>query len=135
VLRRYQRGLKNFFELYSPIADTWEMHDNSAPPPRLVAAKHIDGAVRVHDPLLWETIRKGTAVKETEAGYEVEPRIAGVPISEVMEIFDRAGREALKRHKALGVPAVIWRDGKVVELPPEEIDHFLANAKPPSVAV
>ncbi len=28
-----------------------------------------------------------------------------------------AVKEALKRHEAAGVPAVIWRDGKVVELP------------------
>ena len=39
-----------------------------------------------------------------------------------MAIFDQAGREALARHKALGIPVVIWRDGKVVEVPPEEIE-------------
>ncbi len=109
------------------------MHDNGLPPPRLVAAKHLDGGVRVNDELLWEAMQKGIRVKEPAAQYEGEPRVAGIPISEVMEIFDRAGREALKRHKALGVPAVIWRDGKVVDLLPEEIDDFLANAKRPSV--
>ncbi|MGH8676171.1 MAG: hypothetical protein ACREVG_17930 [Burkholderiales bacterium] len=62
-------------------------------------------------------------MKEKEAEYgAAEPRVAGIPISEVMEIFDRAGREALKRHKALGIPIVIWRDGRVVKVPPEEID-------------
>ncbi len=29
--------------------------------------------------------------------------------------------DARSLHKALGVPIVIWRDGKVVEVPPEEI--------------
>ena len=33
-----------------------------------------------------------------------------------------AGREARRRHKALGHPIVIWRDGKVVEVPPEDIE-------------
>lgn len=52
----------------------------------------------------------------------VEPRLMGVPISEVMEIFAQAGREAYARHKMWGVPVVIWRDGKVVEVPPEDIE-------------
>ena len=62
--------------------------------------------------------------KEKDSAYETgtEPRFAGVPIGEVMAIFDQAGREALARHKALGIPVVIWRDGEVVEVPPEEIE-------------
>ncbi len=32
-----------------------------------------------------------------------------------------AGREARLRHKQLGVPIVVWIDGKIVEIPPEEI--------------
>jgi len=34
---------------------------------------------------------------------------------------ERAARDARLRHKQLGVPLVVWRDGKVVEIPPEEI--------------
>lgn len=33
-----------------------------------------------------------------------------------------SGRDAWRRHKALGLPVVIWRDGKVVVVPPEEIE-------------
>lgn len=33
-----------------------------------------------------------------------------------------AVREALLRHKARGNPVVVWRDGRVVMLPPEEIE-------------
>ncbi len=29
VRRRYHRGLKNFFELYQPIADTWRIYEAS----------------------------------------------------------------------------------------------------------
>ena len=32
-----------------------------------------------------------------------------------------AGRDARLRHKQLGVPIVVWRDGQIVEIPPEEI--------------
>ena len=32
-----------------------------------------------------------------------------------------AGRNARLLHKRMGVPLVVWQDGKVVEIPPEEI--------------
>ena len=117
-------GLANFFSLYSPIADSWEMHDNASPPARLIAAREGSGPIRFGDQVLWETIQDPMKVKEKESQYGAgpEPRLMGVPISEVMDIFTLAGREALARHKALGLPVVIWRDGKVVEIPPEEIE-------------
>jgi hypothetical protein len=31
-------------------------------------------------------------------------------------------REALRMHKCLGNPIAVWRDGKVVIVPPEEIE-------------
>lgn len=34
----------------------------------------------------------------------------------------RAAREAAILHKRAGVPLVIWKDGKVVHVPPEEIE-------------
>lgn len=46
---------------------------------------------------------------------------------------ERAGREARLRHKQLGVPLVVWRDGQVVHIPPEEIvvDLPSNSAAPP----
>ena len=42
------------------------------------------------------------------------------------EVLIAAAREgvrlALARHKSLGNPVVVWRDGRVVVLRPEEID-------------
>jgi len=40
---------------------------------------------------------------------------------ELLAAFERAGRDAVIRHKKLGFPVYFWRDGKVVEVPPEEI--------------
>lgn len=38
VRRRYEKGLRNFFNLYQPLASTWRIYDNSKPVgPRLVA--------------------------------------------------------------------------------------------------
>jgi hypothetical protein len=39
----------------------------------------------------------------------------------VTDAVRQAGREARLRHKQLGVPLVVWRDGQVVLIPPEEI--------------
>ncbi len=49
-------------------------------------------------------------------------------IAEYYADNDRLGRamgkavqDALRTHKLLGYPIVVWRDGKVVWVPPEEI--------------
>ena len=37
VLRRYQRGRENFLRLFAPMADEWEVYDNSSFEPCLIA--------------------------------------------------------------------------------------------------
>jgi hypothetical protein len=39
----------------------------------------------------------------------------------ILKALTEAVREALLRHKRLGNPVAVWRDGRVVWLPPEEI--------------
>ena len=39
----------------------------------------------------------------------------------VEEVFRRAVRHALRMHKRAGNPIAVWRDGRVVIIPPEEI--------------
>ncbi|MCL2641043.1 MAG: hypothetical protein FWD53_09385 [Phycisphaerales bacterium] len=44
----------------------------------------------------------------------------------VLKALERGSRRAVKMHKLLGNPIAIWRDDKVVWIPPEEIqveDH------------
>jgi hypothetical protein len=41
---------------------------------------------------------------------------------EIDAAMKEATREAVLMHKKLGYPIVVWRDGKVVWVPPEEID-------------
>jgi hypothetical protein len=40
---------------------------------------------------------------------------------EIDEALQRAGRDAIRRHKRGGVPLVTWKDGEVVHVPPEEL--------------
>lgn len=57
VRRRYQRGLRNFFNLCMSLADSWQMFDNSrADRPRLIASGHGERAERVANALLWRRI-------------------------------------------------------------------------------
>jgi hypothetical protein len=48
--------------------------------------------------------------------------IADVPDSSIDAAFRRATRDALLAHKQAGVPIAVWRDGKVVTIPAEEIE-------------
>ena len=54
VRRRFSRGLRNFFALYRPIADTWRLYDGSSiRGPRLVASGGIGIETRVRDRETW----------------------------------------------------------------------------------
>ena len=59
--------------------------------------------------------------------HKAEQQLPGAPApkfkaDEVIEAMQLAVSEAIARHKALGQSIVIWRDGKVVVVPPEEIE-------------
>ena len=57
VRRRYDRGLRNFFRLYLPLVDSWQMFDNSrAGRPRLVASGRGAHAPQVANQSLWRRI-------------------------------------------------------------------------------
>ena len=50
VERRYWRGLRNFFNLYRPLADTWTLCDNSGEELIAVALGSKDAEPAVLDP-------------------------------------------------------------------------------------
>jgi predicted ABC-type ATPase len=58
IRRRYHSGLKNFFHLYLPLADTWDLYDNSGPKPRLVAFRDGEKGMIVNDSMIWHNIKK-----------------------------------------------------------------------------
>ena len=41
---------------------------------------------------------------------------------EILRAVEESGLNARKLHKQLGHPLVVWRDGAVLHVPPEEID-------------
>ncbi|MCL4821145.1 MAG: hypothetical protein KJ067_18570 [Vicinamibacteria bacterium] len=46
-------------------------------------------------------------------------RVSDLP--RILDAMEEGVRQALRRHKALGNPIAIWKDGAVVWIPPEEI--------------
>lgn len=56
-----------------------------------------------------------------------EQKVRAVPqklwtSDDLLDAVNRAVTAALKRHKERGESVVMWRDGKIVEVKPEEID-------------
>lgn len=57
VRRRYSRGLNNLIELYSPLADTWAVYDNSGNgSPFLIAIGEQQQNLKVIRPDLWQAL-------------------------------------------------------------------------------
>jgi len=59
VRRRYRAGLRNFFGLYKPMADSWRIFDNSAAGgPRLIAKGSGDSTTLVKAEAAWKQIQE-----------------------------------------------------------------------------
>lgn len=56
IRRRYDRGRKNFIELYLPRSDNWIVYDNSSSSPTIVAAKLASSRPIVYQPSIWNLI-------------------------------------------------------------------------------
>lgn len=57
VRRRYEAGLRNFFNLYIPLTDSWQLFDNSdVKYPRLVAVGSKDDKPIIKDEIIWQNL-------------------------------------------------------------------------------
>ena len=65
VRRRYRRGLRNFFELYQPLATTWRVYDSAvSDDPLLIASGSGETVADVNDLATWARIRRGAYESE-----------------------------------------------------------------------
>lgn len=55
IIRRYERGRKNFVELYSPIADRWIAYNNSQERQK-IAEKPLNQSVIIYQSSIWQQI-------------------------------------------------------------------------------
>ncbi|MGB7925068.1 MAG: zeta toxin family protein [Pyrinomonadaceae bacterium] len=59
IRRRYQKGLRNFFKLYQPLAATWVVYDNSGPGnPLLVAAGSYHTIATIFQKSIWQELHE-----------------------------------------------------------------------------
>ena len=122
VRRSYERGLQNLFSDYLGIADSWHLLNN-ADSPRSIAWRDIGGRVVIEDQRVWNTL-VATHMKPKAEQPTAWATALGVTWTsrDVLQAVKEAVAEALRNHKARGEPVVVWRDGKIVTLAPEEID-------------
>jgi hypothetical protein len=84
---------------------------------------------RIHDPMLCEGIVGPRRVREPSrrAGGPA-PGSEPMPSSEaVVEAASRGVRRVLAVHRALRVPTAIWRDGRLVIVPWQELPELPAD--------
>jgi predicted ABC-type ATPase len=146
IRRRFARSLVNFQTVYRPLSSAWQVFDNrEAGVMRLVAAG-LRGTVNdVVDAELWRMFGDQCAevskVRERQSSYAGEtmvgPTDVGHPDADAEDEFDRgavfrdgveieraltrAHGDVIRRHRAFGVPLVIWRDGRVQSVDPNDV--------------
>jgi len=65
IQRRFERGLRNLFALYSPLASSWHVYDNAASRgPRLIARGRQGTADEVVDATVWAAIQARAGARE-----------------------------------------------------------------------
>jgi predicted ABC-type ATPase len=59
IRRRYERSLLNFFSLYRPLADDWQVYDNAGGgKARPVADGHLSQVVSIYDRAVWDEMMR-----------------------------------------------------------------------------
>lgn len=123
IRRRYPRSLDNLFNVFIPLADAWVMLNNShRDRPTRIAERDVGGPIRVFEQSLWDELRR-RHMKPTDTAQE--QLAAPTPAFSMEDIYRAAClavEEALARHKSLAQSVVVWQDGKVMTLKPEEIE-------------
>jgi len=56
IRRRYDKGLKNFVNLFLPVCDEWMVADNSLTTPYIVASGNFNAAKTINHPQIWNKI-------------------------------------------------------------------------------
>jgi len=121
IRRRYEAGWRNFFEIYRPIADNWEVYvnldDNSSV--RTAKGKRTSSYV-VLNQTYWQIISgrhsmQADKVMEPFADYEAASKDRERRVQKCV-------RAAILEHKRANNPICIWRDEKIVWLQPDEIE-------------
>lgn len=122
IQRRFQRGAENFYWLYRPLASRWFLYDAGQPDARRKVAQGSGASVEiVHDTALWTEFQQQVG-DEPMTKEPKRVRETAVSTDWRDRAIAEADRNVILRHRAAGVPLVLWRDGKVVEVDPNTVE-------------
>ena len=120
VRRRYARGLANLLDLYISIVDTTCIFNGVSFPPIPIA--EIDGekewVLNYHRSERIQLHRKDDCIVRTNP--MIKSNAPDSLIAKANLAFEAACRIVIERARQSGTEIVIWRDGQIVELSPEE---------------
>lgn len=115
VRRRYRRGLENLFNVYTDSVDSLTILDNSGRRPWMVY-RRSGKEERVLDRQTFARI-----VGKDSGPMTVREDGVDWSLSEKAEQALRAAvTQLIEERRDTGMPLIVWKDGKVVELDPEE---------------
>ncbi len=124
IRRRYLAGIKNLFDIYRLMLNSWSLFDNSQNSPYLIA-REINLNLVVLDTKLF----KKCSAMATNPTDETLRESAGMPEWMLaLTALRLAKAEVVEEHLKTGHPLIIWRDGKVYRQPPEEAKRELEQA-------
>jgi predicted ABC-type ATPase len=121
IRRRDDAGIRSFVQLYRPIADTWDLVENTRPEElRGVASGSFDTGRLIDDPAIWAEMIERRTMYRNKAKLG-EPSAAEGP--EMIALMRRGVAEALREHKSEGRSVIAWdhESRQIVEIPPDEI--------------
>ena len=103
VGRRYEGGIRNFFQLYRSLADGWSFYDNAmVSGPRLVAKGTRNMDTEVHDSEIWTRLRGGEFIMQETIKKDIDKLFNDRKGMD--RALSRAVRQALLQHKRAGNP-------------------------------
>jgi predicted ABC-type ATPase len=115
IRRRYTRSLRNLVRHYLPLADEWTLFDNSGRQPRLVA-DGIGTQARVMDETLYRQILSTSSPDMKPTSTKKNGK--GAPGTKAaLRALRRAAHKVHAENRKLGLPLILWKNGKVVEKP------------------
>jgi predicted ABC-type ATPase len=123
--RRFHLGLRNLTGLYRPLLRRWRLYDNTSVEPHLVAEEE-EGRITVADVPLLATIERIASVRlmpgtPPAAVEEPIPYSSAESTRRSMRAMRKAFADAVLENLRYGLPVIQYRDGKVVEIPAEEL--------------
>jgi len=123
--RRFHLGLANLAGIYRPVLDQWRLLEVTGAFPRLVLESH-DGTSVVSRPDLLAVIERVAHVRLMPEPGEgrVEDPMAFSPeenTRRALRALRKAYADAVLENLRYGLPVIQWRDGRVIEVPAEDL--------------